>query len=255
MRLNPVKKLVREGGVALGIGQNQLTTTEFPRMAAAAGFDWLFLDAEHGPFTTETLQEITKTCLQTPVSPILRVADFQYDLVARALDGGAEGIIFPRVESPDVLRNAVSWAKFPPRGVRGFGLGAPQVGYQNVAFGEIIRHMNDETLIFAQIESVKGLEARHELAAVEGLDSLFIGPADLSISLGVGGQWDHPKLLGAIDEVVQACNDHGKMPAIHVRNAAFAKVAIEHGMKVVSCAVDLALLWAGVQGVAKELRG
>ena len=68
MRLNPVKKLVREGGVALGIGQNQLTTTEFPRMVAAAGFDWLFLDAEHGPFTTETLQEITKCCLQTPVS-------------------------------------------------------------------------------------------------------------------------------------------------------------------------------------------
>ena len=160
--------------------------------------------------------------------------------MARALDGGAEGIIFPRVESPEVLRNAVSWAKFPPRGVRGFGLGAPQVGYSNAPFGEIIRHMNDETLIFAQIESVKGLEARHELAAVEGLDSLFIGPADLSISLGVGGQWDHPKLLDAIDQVIQACGDHGKMPAIHVRNAAFAKVCIEHGMKVVSCGVDLA---------------
>ncbi len=255
MRPNPVKKLVSEGKVALGVSQGQLVTTEFSRMLAAAKFDWVFLDSEHGPFTTETLQELIKAYLATDVSPILRVADFQYDLVARALDSGAEGIIFPRVESVEVLRKAVSWAKFPPRGVRGFGLGPPQVGYVAEPFDKIVRHMNDETLLFAQIESVKGLEMRHEIAAVEGVDSLFIGPADLSISLGVGGQWDHPKLLDAIDQVVAACGDHGKIPAIHVRNAAFAKICIERGMKAVSCGVDLAILWAGVQGIAAELRG
>lgn len=255
MRLNPVKKLVNEGKIALGTCQNQLATSEFARMLEAVQLDWVFLDAEHGPFTSETLQELIKTYLHTPVSPIVRVADFQYDLVARTLDSGAEGIIFPRVESVEVLREAVSWAKFPPRGVRGFGLGPPQIGYKVEPFSEIVRHMNQEILLFAQIESVKGLEARHEIAAVEGVDSLFVGPADLSISLGVGGQWDHPKLLDAIDQVVAACQDHGKIAAIHVRNPAFAKVCIERGMQVVSCGVDLALLWAGVQGIAKELRG
>ncbi len=255
MRLNPVKKLVSEGKVALGMSQGQLTTTELARMLAAAEFDWVFLDSEHGPFTTETMQELIKAYLQTPVSPIVRVADFQYDLVARTLDSGAEGIIFPRVESVDILRKAVGWAKFPPRGVRGFGLGPPQIGYKVEPFDKIVQRMNDEILLFAQIESVKGLEALDEIASVDGVDSLFVGPADLSISLGVGGQWDHPNLLEAIDQVIAACNRHGKIPAIHVRNPAFAKVCIARGMQVVSCGVDLALLWAGVQGNAQQLRG
>ena len=254
MRPNRVKQMLREGKVALGTAQNCFPTVEVAKMTAASGLDWLFLDTEHGPFTSETVHDILQACLQTPVTPIVRVADFQYDLVARTLDSGAEGIMFPRTESPEQLAQAVSWVKFPPEGIRGFGLGPPHIGYKTASLDEIREHQNRESLVIAQIESVRGLEAIDEIVKVDGLDALLLGPADMSISLGVAGQWDHPKLWSAIDRVIEACNNAGRWPSIHVRNAEFAVKAIKQGMKLVSCGADSALLWGGVSSVAKALQ-
>jgi 2-dehydro-3-deoxyglucarate aldolase/4-hydroxy-2-oxoheptanedioate aldolase len=254
MRANRVKQMLREGKVALGVAQNAFPTVEVAKMAAGAGLDWLFLDTEHGPFTSQTVHDILQVCLLTPVTPIVRVADFQYDLVARTLDSGAEGIMFPRAESPEALAAAVSWTKFPPQGIRGFGLGPPHIGYETASLDEIREHQNRETLIIAQIESVRGLEAIDELVRVDGLDALLLGPADMSISLGVAGQWDHPKLWSAIDRIIEACNAAGRWPSIHVRNPEFAVKAIKQGMKLVSCGADSAMLWGAVAGVAKALQ-
>ena len=254
MRPNRVKQMLREGKVALGTAQNALPSVEVAKMTAAAGLDWLFLDTEHGPFTSQTVHDILQVCLQTPVTPIVRVPDFQYDLVARTLDSGAEGIMFPRTESPEKLAEAIGWAKFPPQGIRGFGLGPPQIGYKAASLDEIREHQNRETLIVAQIESVRGLEAIDEIVKVDGLDALLLGPADMSISLGVAGDWDHPKLWAAIDRVIDACNGAGRWPSIHVRNAEFAVKAIKQGMKLVSCGADSALLWGAVSNLAKTLQ-
>ena len=138
--------------------------------------------------------------------------------------------------------------------MRGFGLGPPHIGYEAASIDAIREHQNRETLMVAQIESVRGLEALDEIVAVEGLDSLLVGPADMSISLGVDGQWDSPKLWDAIDQVIDACNRADKWPAIHVRNVDFATKAIDRGMKLVSCGADSALLWGAVAGVSKALR-
>ena len=254
MRPNRVKQMLREGKVALGTAQNAMPSVEVAKMAAAAGLDWLFLDTEHGPFTSQTVHDILQACLQTPVTPIVRVADFQYDLVARTLDSGAEGIMFPRTESPDVLARAIGWAKFPPVGIRGFGLGPPHIGYQAASLDEILEHQNRESLVIAQIESIKGLEAIDEIVKVDGLDALLVGPADMSISLGVAGDWNHPKLWAAIDRVIEACHSAGRWPSIHVRNTEFAVKAIQQGMKLVSCGADSALLWGAVSAVAKALQ-
>lgn len=254
MRPNRTKALLREGKIALGISHSQIRSAEIPRMFAAAGLDWIFIDSEHGPFTPETLQDVVQGCLQTPLTPFVRVADFQYSLVARALDIGAEGLILPRVEDPEVLKNAVSWAKFPPKGVRGFGLGAPQIGYDNAPFDQVIRHLNDELLIAAQIESRVGLDRCDEIIAVEGADILLIGPADLSISLGVAGQWEHPDLIAAISRVVEACDKHGKWAAIQTRTTALAERCMELGVKLVSSGNELALLWGATAKTAAELK-
>jgi 2-dehydro-3-deoxyglucarate aldolase/4-hydroxy-2-oxoheptanedioate aldolase len=254
MRPNRVKQMLREGKVALGTAQNALPTIEVAKMAAAAGLDWLFLDTEHGPFTSTTIHDILQVCLLTPISPVVRVADFQYDLVARTLDSGAEGIMFPRTESPEKLAQAISWAKFPPQGVRGFGLSPAHIGYKAASLDEIREHQNRESLIIAQIESVRGLEAIEEIVKVDGLDALLLGPADMSISLGVAGDWDHPKLWGAIDRIIEACNNAGRWPSIHVRNPEFAVKAIKQGMKLVSCGADSVLLWGALCGVAKALQ-
>ena len=253
MRANPVRKILADGGVALGMMQNAIPSGELGKMGAAAGLDLIFVDTEHSYFDSRTTHEIVQTCLQTSISPIVRVPDFQYDLVARTLDSGAEGIMFPRTESPDVLAQAISWAKYPPAGIRGFGLSGAHVGYVDVSMDDIRTQHNTQNLLIAQIESVRGLEAIDEIAAVEGLDSLLLGPADMSISLGVPGDWEAPKLWAAIDRIVEACNAAGIWPGIHCRNAAFANKAMDHGMRIVSAGADSALLWGAVQAVAKDL--
>ena len=195
MRINHVKQSLAEGKLQLGTGFGQLRSPEIPRLLAAAGFQWAFLDTEHGGFDLETVQDICRVSALCGLSPIVRVADLQYALVARALDCGADGVIFPRVESPELLERAIAWTKFPPAGVRGYGLTATQVEYQPLTFGQIIEHVNANTMVVLQIETRKALEAREELLAVPGIDAVMIGPADLSISLGVPGDFQHPRMV------------------------------------------------------------
>ena len=115
MKPNTVKQALREGRVQLGCGFWQFRSPDALRTLAAAGFDWAFLDTEHGNFDLETIQDLAALAVRTGISPIVRVADLQYALVARALDCGAEGVIFPRVESPELLEKAVSWTEIPAR--------------------------------------------------------------------------------------------------------------------------------------------
>src|SRR5690348_9401932 len=114
MQTNRVKQALKSGKPQLGVGLWQFRSPEIPRLLVAAGFDWIFVDTEHGGFDLETVQDICRVANLVGIAPIVRVADMQYPLVARALDCGAQGIIFPRVESPDLLARAVSWTRFPP---------------------------------------------------------------------------------------------------------------------------------------------
>ena len=139
MRINRTKQILSQGKTAVGISHSQLRTPDVERMMAAAGMDWVFIDTEHGGMSIETIQDLVQFTLQTPMTPVVRVADFQYDLVARVLDVGAEGVIFPRCEDPALLAKAVSWTKFPTQGIRGFGLTPPAVGFSTAPFPRSLR--------------------------------------------------------------------------------------------------------------------
>ena len=254
MRINKARQRLVSGKVVVGIAHVQLPTAEISKMFAAAEMDWVFLDSEHSPFSTDTLHELIRAYRMTGVTVVVRVCDFQYDLVARALDSGAEGIILPRCEDPEQLRSAVAGAKFPPDGIRGYGLGSPQLEYQTADFDEIMEHFNQQTLMIAQIESTTALDRLPELASVEGLDGLLVGPADLSVSLGIGGQWDHPRLIEAIDRVIVGCQEYGLWPAIQVCNFEMAEFWIGRGMKLIGCSTEAELLWEGVQSLSEKLR-
>lgn len=212
-------------------------------MLSAAGFQWAFIDTEHGGFDLETVQDICRVSVMAGLSPIVRVGDLQYSLVARALDCGGQGIIFPRVESPELLERAVSWTKFPPLGVRGYGLTAVQVDYEPVTFAQIIEHMNANTMVVLQIETKRALEARDELLAVGGIDAVMIGPADLSISLGVPGEFQHPKMVEAMEKVRDSCVKRGIAPGTQTRSSALAKFWKERGMLFLGCSNDTAMLY------------
>jgi 2-dehydro-3-deoxyglucarate aldolase/4-hydroxy-2-oxoheptanedioate aldolase len=254
MRKNLVKQALSEGKLQLGTGFGQLRSPEIPRMLAAAGFQWAFLDTEHGGFDLETVQDICRVSVMAGLCPIARVAELQYSLVTRALDCGAQGVIFPRVESPDLLERAVSWTKFPPTGVRGYGLTAVQVDYEPLTFSQIIEHMNANTMVVLQIETRRALEAREELLAVAGIDAVMIGPADLSISLGVPGEFQHPKMVEAMEAVRDSCVKHGIAPGTQTRSAALARFWKERGMLFLGCSNDTGMLYERAAELVSQIR-
>jgi 2-keto-3-deoxy-L-rhamnonate aldolase RhmA len=175
--------------------------------------------------------------------------------VARALDCGAQGVLFPRVESPEVLAQAVSWTRFPPEGVRGFGLTPPHIEYERASIPQVIEHMNRNTMVVLQIETKLAVERREELLSVPGIDAVMIGPADLSIALGVPGEFEHPKLVEAMEKVRDSCISHGIAPGTHTRTLALAKFWKERGMRFLSCSSEIGFMLDKASETAAALRG
>jgi 4-hydroxy-2-oxoheptanedioate aldolase len=120
--MNSTRARLLEGQIVMGLAVQQVRSAEIPRLLAAAGFDYLFVDSEHGGFDIETVQDLVSAANLAGITPFVRVCELRYSLVARALDVGAQGIIFPRVEEPELLREAISWTKFPPGRSRSFRL-------------------------------------------------------------------------------------------------------------------------------------
>ncbi len=188
------------------------------------------------------------------MSPIVRVGDMQYSLVARALDCGAQGVIFPRVESPELLATAVSWTKFPPLGVRGFGLAATHVEYERATIPQVLAHQNEHTMVVLQIETKLAVDRRDELLSVPGIDVVLIGPVDLSLSLGVPGDFEHPKMIRAMESVRDSCLAHGVAPGTQLRTLALAKFWKERGMIFLGSGSETGFLLEKASEVAAALR-
>jgi 2-dehydro-3-deoxyglucarate aldolase/4-hydroxy-2-oxoheptanedioate aldolase len=253
MQTNTVKQALTQGRLQLGMNFGQLRSAEIPRLLVAAGFQWAFIDTEHGNFDIETVNDICRVSRLAGLSPVVRVADLQYALVARALDCGAQGIILPRMEDPKLLETALSWTKFPPTGVRGYGLMPSQTDYEAHSFAAIIEHVNENTLTVLQIESRRGVEAREEILAVPGIDAVMIGPADLSISLGVPGDFQHPVMVEAMEAIRDTCVRRGIAPGTQTRGVPQAKFWKERGMKFLGCGSDLGFLFEKAKETAQAL--
>src|SRR5258708_10044225 len=173
--MNEGKKGVAEGKVQIGTGFGTIRSQDVCRIFADAGFQWAFIDTEHGGFDLETVQDICRISVLVGLSPIVRVAELQYSLVSRALDAGAEGIIFPRVESPELLAKAISWTKFPPLGVRGYGLTPLHAGHEKMSIPEIIEHKNANTMVVMQIETQLAVDPREDLLSLPGIGAVMGG--------------------------------------------------------------------------------
>jgi 2-dehydro-3-deoxyglucarate aldolase/4-hydroxy-2-oxoheptanedioate aldolase len=242
MRQNLTRERLAKGETVFGCGLQVYRAPEIARCFAAAGFDYVFIDQEHGSFNLETVHDMIVASNSSGITPIVRVGEVQYTLCARLLDQGAQGIILPRVEDPKVLEEALSWFRFPPVGKRGFGINPTQNGYEMRTLPEIIAHQNRETLSVVQIETVRAVECADELLSLPGLDIIMIGPADLSIALGVPGQFDHPKMIETIERVIAACDRHNVVPGIQTRGIAMAKAWADRGMRFIGVAAEHVLL-------------
>jgi 2-keto-3-deoxy-L-rhamnonate aldolase RhmA len=242
MYINQTRERLARGETVFGCGLQVYRSAEIPRAFAAAGFDYVFIDMEHGAYDLETVQDMIAACNMAGITAIVRVAELLYSLVARLLDSGAQGIILPRVEDPKLLAEAMSWMRFPPVGKRGYGVNPTMVSYEGHTFAEIIEHQNRNTVSVVQFETRVAMERADDLLSVPGVDIAMVGPADLSISLGVPGDFDNPIMISTISALIEKCNRHGVVPGIQTRSVAMAKAWAERGMRFVGAGAEHGLL-------------
>lgn len=253
MRVNRLRDRLVAGKTVFGCQMQAYRSPEIARTFAAAGFDFVFIDMEHGTFTLETMQDIAVAAVGAGITPIVRVGELLYSLVARVLDGGAQGVILPRVEDPKILDEAMSWFRFPPVGQRGYGVNPTMIEYEARTFPEIVEHFNQNVISVVQFETRTAMERADELLSVKGVDIAMVGPADLSISLGVPGQFDHPLVVSTIERLIENCHKHGVVPGIQTRGVAMAKMWADRGMRFVGAAAEHTLLLEKAREVVATL--
>ncbi len=245
---NPVKRLLAEGKPALGavISTNSV---EIAAHTAALGFDFLWFEMEHSPLTLENLRHMILATRGLPAVPVVRPPANELWQAKRVLDAGALGVVFPFTRTPELAQQAVAACRYPPAGLRGSGAGLAQLrwpapeGYYDFA--------DREVLAVAMIEDVQGLEHIDAIAATPGLDVLFVGPSDLSFSLGLRGEQDHPKLRAAIARIVAAGKQHGKVLGRPALTPSDLAKYMRQGFQFFHTRTELELITTG----ARELLG
>ena len=223
-------------------------------ICARAGYDWLVVDLEHGAGTEAGLVGLLQSVEVGGSTAVVRPQSGERLRIGRALDLGAAGIVIPRLESAVEAREAVSYLRYPPAGVRGVALRTRGAGMGSVAHGEV--HEVDERILgIVQIESVGALREADEIAAIDGVDVLFVGPADLTHSLGVPGRFDDATYLAALRTVVEACAAHGKAAGILVYDLGVVPGLLELGYRFVGIGADGALVASGARAALAAVRG
>jgi 2-keto-3-deoxy-L-rhamnonate aldolase RhmA len=215
-------------------------------LAARTGFDWLIVDLEHGAGSEADLLAQLYAIETTGASAIVRPASGERLRIGRALDLGAAGIMVPRLDTVDDVREAISYLRWPPDGARGLALLTR--GARLGAIGHTgVRALNADVLGIIQIESRRALENADAIAAIDGADVLFVGPTDLSHSLGIPGQFDDPAFAGALERVVEACRSHGKSPGILLRQPSDVGRYLDLGYRFIGLASDAAFVADGAR--------
>lgn len=223
-------------------------------MMAQAGFDWLTVDMEHSAITMHQAQQLIQTIELCGVTPLVRVGHNDPNLIKRVMDAGSHGVIVPMVNSKEEAERAVASVKYPPVGFRGVGLARAQ---KYGADFEGYRRWNEtQSVVIVQVEHIKAVENLEEILSVEGVDGFIVGPYDLSGSLGVPGQFDHPEVVTALNRVKEVTAQRNAVSGFHVisDNPAETAKKIEEGYRFVAYSLDILFLGNSCRNGLRELR-
>lgn len=223
-------------------------------LVAGAGFDWLLFDGEHAPNDVRSLLAQLQAVAAYPVHPVVRVAAGDTVLIKQVLDIGAQTLLVPMVESAEEARALVAATRYPPAGVRGVGSALARASRWN-RIGDYLAHADEEICLLVQIESKAGLDALEEIAAVEGVDGVFIGPADLSAALGHRGNPGHADVQAKIEEAISRLHAAGKPSGILSADEALARRYLALGASFVAVGVDTSLLARATSALAAKFKG
>ena len=253
---NSVKdKLARDQVVASMIVR-LVRTVEIAQIAKTAGFDSFYVDMEHNGFSFDTTGQLCMAGLAVGITPFVRVPSVAPHDIARALDGGALGVIAPHVHSARDAESVVRAARFAPLGERSIAGGLPHLQFRTFSATESMNALNEATMVVIMIESAQALAEVDKIAAVEGVDLLLIGTNDLCSSLGIPGQFERDEVRNAYAKAMEACRRHGKhlgvggLSAHHKLAGEFVKM----GARYVSTGTDSSFLLAAATAKARQVR-
>jgi 2-keto-3-deoxy-L-rhamnonate aldolase RhmA len=243
---------MRSGAITLG-GWLSLPDLSVAEIMTGAGFDWLMIDGEHGAFDLGTLQQAFAAFRGTATVPLVRVAWNDAVRIKQVLDIGGEGIMLPQVNSADEARAAVAACKYPPQGIRGFGPRRASDWGRNI--DAYVAGANDELLVIPQIESVSAAKDIDAILDVPGIDAICLGPNDLSGSVGLLRQVEHPTVASAIEHVIARCKARGVPACTGITLAADRALAwAARGATFIFACDDADLLASGAARALAALR-
>lgn len=227
-----------------------LASPEIVEILSHAGYDWLFIDAEHGAFNPQQTQPMLQAAGNTPC--VIRVPAGDDIWIKKALDIGAAGIIVPQVHTAEQAEQIINQCKYSPTGNRGVGIGRAHTYGLN--FENTIKNANDETAVILQAESQRAIDNIEEIVKVPGLDAILIGPYDLSASLGRIGEVNHPEVQEAINRIADVCKAAEIKLGYFGVNASAVRPAIENGFTLITVGVDTLFVIKSATETLEELR-
>ncbi len=242
MRDNPLKARLATGGRACGAMAFEFFSPGLPRICANAGAEFILYDMEHTGLSFETLKMQVALCRGLPLVPMVRVPRGEYHFIARALDVGALGVMVPMVDSAAQAADIVACTRYPPEGRRGAAFGFAHDDYEGGDVAAKIAAIHARTLVIAQIETAEGLADVEAIAAVPGIDVLWLGHFDLTNFMGIPGQFRHPDYLAAVKRIVAACEKAGKAAAFLATDDAWAREYTALGFRLFAYGLDQAML-------------
>lgn len=255
MRENAVKQRLASGGRAFGSMVFEFFTPGMPRLLANAGAEFALYCMEHTGVSYETLKPQFALCRALGVVPLVRVPGTEYDLIARALDCGALGVMVPLVDTAEQAELIVSCTRYPPAGGRrGAAFGFAHDDYEGGGVVEKMQMIHERTLVIAMIETRQGLENVEAIAAVPGVDVLWLGHFDLSNFLGIPGEFTHPVFQDAIRRVVSAAKKHGKAAGYMAASAALGREYLAHGFRMLATGTDQGMLQEATRAMLDGMR-
>ncbi|WP_119153438.1 4-hydroxy-2-oxoheptanedioate aldolase [Caldimonas tepidiphila] len=249
---NPFKQALIERRARIGLWLS-LADAYSAEVCATAGFDWLLIDGEHAPNDVRSVLPQLQALAPYPAHPVVRVVAGEVPLIKQVLDLGAQTLLVPMVDTPEQARQMVSAVRYPPRGIRGVGSAIARASRWN-ARGDYLDVADDEVCLLVQAETVTAMRNLPAICAVDGVDGVFIGPADLAASMGHRGHPEHPEVQDAIESAIATIVASGKAAGILVSGPAPARRYLELGATFVAVGVDVLLLANAARSLSAHCR-
>ena len=241
-----IRQRIRQGDLLLGQIVLEFFTSGLGPMLDACGLDFVIYDMEHGRCEIGLLEQMIASCRGSRIVPMVRVPDLNFAPLSRVLDLGARGVMVPRVETREQTEEIVRALKYAPTGKRGVALGIAHDLYRAGA-AEFFPQCNEEIPVIIQLETVRAFENLEAIVSVSGVDVAWVGHYDLTVSMGIPAQFDHPRLLQAMDDLVEACRRYGVAPGFLPPTPESAAHWVAKGFRMISLGSDIGVFLEGMR--------